>query len=268
MRTLAIAVALSASLAAQQPPSPAPFRTNSEREAFLRTASIVTEPPAARPGWRATLDDGTSRHDAGVETADGTGPLQGHYKSNIAAYELDRLLELNMVPATVERTVSGKPAAVVWWLDDVAMNEQARRTKKVEPPDPDDWTRQMHAVRVFDELVANEYRDTRPESYLSSRWDNLLITKDWRIRLVDHTHTFRVGRQLEDPASLTRCDRALLRKLRALNGTVLEQRLAKYLTREQLDALEIRRALLVKHFDDLMARRGENAVLYDLAAPR
>ena len=52
-------------------------------------------------------------------------------------------------------------------------------------------------------------------------------------------------------------------KLRALNNDALRRRLGKYVTSEQLDALEARRQLLVKHFDQEIAARGENAVLYD-----
>ena len=45
----------------------------------------------------------------------------------------------------------------------------------------------MQAVRVFDELISNTYRDTAPPLYLNSVWDNLLITTDWTIWITDHT---------------------------------------------------------------------------------
>lgn len=40
------------------------------------------------------------------------------------------------------------------------------------------------------------------------------------------------------------------------------------LSSQQLKALEVRRALLVKHFDAHIARKGEAAVLYDLPPRR
>jgi hypothetical protein len=153
-------------------------------------------------------------------------------------------------------------------VDDVLMDELTRRRQQIEPPDPEGWNRQMQAVRVFDELMANAYRQISPASYLSSIWDNLLITREWKIRLIDHTRTFGTTRKLENPESLTRCDRALLSRLRELNAGALKQQLGRYLTSEQLDALETRRVQVVKCFDEQIASRGEGAVLYDLPPRR
>jgi hypothetical protein len=126
----------------------------------------------------------------------------------------------------------------------------------------------MQAVRVFDELISNTYRDTAPPLYLNSVWDNLLITTDWDIWLTDHTGAFRTRGELQDPDSLVRCPRAVLSQLRAMTRESLRQALRKYLTAQQLDALEFRRMLLVKHFDRQIAIRSEADVLYDLAPRR
>jgi hypothetical protein len=56
--------------------------------------------------------------------------------------------------------------------------------------------------------------------------------------------------------------------LRELNQEVLQQKLGKYLTPEQLDGLEARWVLLVKHFDEQITSKGEGAVLYDLPPRR
>jgi len=53
----------------------------------------------------------------------------------------------------------------------------------------------------------------------------------------------------------------VLGRLRQLNREQLQQTLHRYLSPHQLDALEIRRALLVKHFDHLIESKGEAAVL-------
>ncbi len=243
--------------------------TRAETEEFLLKASIVSERPLSATAnypsqWRITLDDGNRKHDAAVNAEDGGNPSRRDHRFNVAAYELDKLLELNMAPPSVERIVSGLPAAVTWWADDVAMDETGRKRKKIEPPDPDQWNKQMQAVRLFDELIANRYRAMAPAPDRDTSWGELLITRDWRFCLIDHTGSFRIGRQLEYPQSLTQCDRVLLGKLRALSKEVFRRKLGKYLNARQLDALEARRRLLVNHFGELIAGKGEGAVLYTL----
>lgn len=247
--------------------TPSSLDTREGREAFLSKASVVTGAPTdGRPSWRATLDDGSRRHAASVVTADGSGPTRSNYRFNVAAYELDKLLGLSLVLPSIERVVDGRSASVTWWLDTFAMNELDRRRKRIDPPDPDRWGRQMQAVRVFDELISNTYRDTAPPLYLNTVWDNLLITTDWTIWLTDHTGAFRARQELQDRDSLVRCPRAVLSRLRTLNKTALQQTLSRYLSSEQMDALEARRVLLVRHFDQQIQARGEPDVLYDLPA--
>jgi hypothetical protein len=244
--------------------SPSP--TDAEKEVFLLKGTIVIEAPLplnAGKSWRASLEDGTRKHAASVETSTSPDLSQRDHRFNIAAYELDKMLQLGLVTPSVQRTVNGQSASVTWWLDGVLMNEQARRIKKIDPPDVENWNKQMQAVRLFDELIANAYRTMSPASYTSSLWDNLLITSEWQIRLIDHTRAFGTATRLQDPGSLTRCDRMVLARLRTLTRGDSAKRLGKYLTLGQLDALETRRALIVEHLDGQIAAKGEAAVLYD-----
>ena len=260
-------VLLPATATAQERAAPSLLETRTEKEEFLLKASVIDEGDSSTgPSkfWRVTLDDGKRKHDAAIETSTWRDASRRDYRFNVAAYELDKALELNFVAPSVERAVKGQPAAFTWWVDDVLMNELARRGQKIEPADPDGWKKQMQVVRVFDELISNAYRNVSPSFHLATMWDNLLITREWRIWLVDHTRTFGTSRQLENPQSLGQCDRTLLRKLRELNREVMKQKLGKYLDSEQLDALEARRELLVKHFAEQIALKGEDAVLYDL----
>ena len=70
---------------------------------------------------RATLSDGQVKHDAHIQTIDlqknaftskrGTElNFKDSYKFNIAAYRLDKILGLNMIPVSVERKVGERPA--------------------------------------------------------------------------------------------------------------------------------------------------------------
>jgi hypothetical protein len=173
----------------------------------------------------------------------------------MAAYELDKLLELNMVPVSVERKVGGQMAAVTWWVDDVVGTELDRKKKKMEPPDLKSWNQQMYVCRVFDQLIYNTDRNL----------GNLLITKDWKIWMIDHTRAFRRMKDLQNAKNLVQCDRRLLGKLRELNKDNLNQKLGRYLTNMEIDAILGRRDKIVKFFDEQVARKGEAAVLFDLA---
>ena len=83
------------------------LQTQDEREAFLLKASVATDAPTdGRASWRVVLDDGTRRQEASVVTEDGSGPTRRNYKFNVAAYELDKLLGLHMVPPSVERAIT------------------------------------------------------------------------------------------------------------------------------------------------------------------
>ena len=53
-------------------------------------------------------------------------------------------------------------------------------------------------------------------------------------------------------------------KLRELTKEAMRQKLEKYLAPEELDALETRRELIVRHFAEQIALKGEGVVLYDL----
>ena len=126
------------------------LQTEDQREAFLLRANIATDAPTdGRLSWRAVPDDGIRRHDASVVTENGSEPTRRHYKYNVAAHELDKLLDRHLVPPSVERSVNSEAASVTWWLDDFAMNEVERRRKKIAPPEPDRWDQQVQAVRVF-----------------------------------------------------------------------------------------------------------------------
>ena len=214
---------------------------------------------------KAPLDDGQMQHDALIQTVDirkasyqtsrGTElNFRDAWQFNVAGYELAKMLELNMVPPYVERTVSGVAGSLSWWVND-AMMERDRFQKKLSPPDVARWTAEMSAARVFRELIA----DT------DFNMTNLLITKDWRLWMIDFSRAFRPTKSLREPKTLTRVDRKLLANLRRLTPDGLQQRLGRWVNRPEMQALLARRDLMVRFFDDEITAKGEAVVLYDLA---
>jgi len=268
---LLITTALIAGAQQAQQTDPASW-SREQKTQFLLTAKI-TQQRGAGDGitysTRATLRNELGTHDAHIQTIDEFKPkfespmgveinFKDTYKFNIAAYILDRILDLNMIPVTVERRVGGKQAAVTWWIDEVMTNERDRLREKVSPPNPDKWNEAIYVVRVFDQLIYNTDRNL----------GNLIITKNWDLWMIDHTRAFRQYRDLPGSKNLVKCDRALLLALRGMTKPILKERMGKLLLDPEIDGLLGRRDKILKFFGDKIAKEGENEVLYSYLAER
>jgi hypothetical protein len=242
--------------------------TYEQMEQFLQTAKIVKIKDLSTGvtnSRRATLSDGTIQHDAHVQSIDESkARFEGQrgteinfrdtWKFNVAAYRLGRILELDMIPPSVERKVNGTSCAVTWWIDN-SMMELDRKKKGLESPDKDAWNREMYIVRVFDQLIYNT----------DSNLGNLLIDPEWRIWAIDHTRAFRLHTTLLEQKNLVLCDRKLLARLRTLDAGTLSP-LKPYVTDGEIKGVLGRRDKIVKFFDDQVAQKGEAAILYDRPA--
>ena len=246
--------------------APSTAWTLDAKEQFLKKAKIVREHGVKKGVTgtvRATMREGAMEHDASIQTIDEFKPIfqsaQGtemdfrdSYRYNVGAYRLSRLLELEMIPATVERSFRGKTASYTWWIEDVLMDEGERLKSKQVAPDIDVWNEQMWAVRVFDQLIANVDRNM----------GNLLIDKNWRVWMIDHSRAFRRTGELKSPGNLTRCDRALLERMKGLDKASVKKAVGDALADFEIDAMLKRRDLIVEHFN-----KAGTAALYDLKRP-
>lgn len=239
-----------------------------EKAQFLRSARVVDDrdlPKGITRPVRLTLTDGSLTHDAAFSSVEErvaimrfrTGRTEldfvDSYRYSIAAYRLAELLGLDdMVPVTVERAWDGRRGALSWWID-AKWDEETRIKQKLQPPDRLAWTRQICRMRVFAQLLADSDRNQ----------GNMLITADWKVWMIDFTRAFRRTRELLKPEELTRCDRDLLGRLRALTKDQVKQAAWPYIGDAQIDPLMDRRDLIVARFDALIAERGEAVVLFD-----
>ena len=264
-----MALPLAAALLLVAGQAAAPALTDEQKERFLRDGQIVAirdAPGGVTGSRRATLKLDQATHDATIQTIDEAAPqkqlgsgfevdFRDSWKNNVAAYRLDRLLGMRMIPVTVERSHDDKRASFTWWLDDLLLVERERVKKKRQPPDPLAWNRQMYAMRVFDQLIFNFDRNL----------GNLLIDGQWRLWLIDHSRAFKIFDQLRTPKALPEtCDEGLLEGMRQLDKATLQERLGEVLSDSQIDGLLGRRDLIVKFYDELLASRGRASVLYRL----
>ncbi len=272
---LLLPLALVAAVSGQQAATPGsqPIQ-GPDIEEFLRRARIVTMKTIATGVTvprKATLElDGTTRY-AVFKTIDvqkqGATPLSGgkvdldfqdSWRTEIAAYELDKLIGLGMVPATVERRNGTEVGSLQLWVDTQMtkegdqLTETIRLRQKIEPPDVEAWNYAMHKIRLWDQLIYNTDRNV----------GNVLISPDWRPILIDHSRTFRRFAEIASPRNLTRFSRSMLEAIGKLDEPTCKQHLSPYLTGYQINGLLKRRDKILDLAKKAVAERGEAAVLF------
>ncbi|MBK9241912.1 MAG: hypothetical protein IPL75_17090 [Acidobacteria bacterium] len=177
--------------------------------------------------------------------------FQDSWQTEIPGYVVDTIIGLGMVPATVERRINNKVGSLQWWV--VSMMPEAERAKqKLQPPDKEAWDRVVLKMRLFDALIFNVDRHA----------NNILVTHDFQLRLIDHSRSFRPQRQLRDPQLLTRFSKSLLEGLGRLELQDLRKRLNRYLSAAQINGLLQRRDAILELARTRVAELGEAAVIY------
>ncbi|HUT07547.1 MAG TPA: hypothetical protein VMY15_01760 [Candidatus Latescibacteria bacterium] len=243
------------------------------QEEFLLTANILRSEPigegVTKP-FKIYLRKSDVEAMAAWKNPSGVqfGYLEG-WQYEIAAYRLDKLIGLNMIPPAVERDFRGKTGALVYWVE-----SKYRLDKIVEqgiriPDSAVDHTEKMKwLARAWDCLIANEDRNQQ----------NVLYTEDWRMILFDHSRAFRsdgefakrlmFGRngikvsQQGTPFLFRRLPRWFLEKIRTLTFENIKAAVGTTLKDKEINAILARRDLLLKEIALMVREQGEAAVLY------
>ena len=225
---------------------------HAEFEEFLRTAPIdrLEDVGSGVTGaQRAYFRPGALAESAVVKVLPPRwrGNFFESYKSEIAAYELDRILGLDMVPVTVERRIGDHLASVQLWVAGRLLSEVEKQT----PHQPGEYSRQVRRFRVFEALIAN----------IDSNAGNIIIDDDWNVILIDHSRAFAVD-TMPLEKEITRIDRELFAAIKALDEETLRERLRPWLFDDgALKKLLGRRDKIVAKLERLIEERGEGAVL-------
>jgi hypothetical protein len=269
-QALAVAVLwwpLSSPVCLAQEPSGLPL-SGEAAEAFLRTAGVVRKKALSlgiTHSDQYTLNDGTRTCRAVWKTIDefkrGVTALEGgglivdfadSWKNEVAAYELDKLIGLGLVPPTVERKLGRMAGSLQMWVEG-AMTEADRKQKKIDPPDPRAWNEQMHKVRLLHQLTYNtDFRNI----------NNVLLDPSFRVYAIDFSRAFMAYDDLRSKEDLTRFSRSVLEALKALDRPTLDAKLGRWLTRPQRDCILKRRDKILALAAERVREQGEAAVLY------
>jgi hypothetical protein len=245
--------------------------SGAEAEEFLLVARVVDRKPIGTGitgSERLTLAEGERQARAAWKTIDVHKPGQQRmenggwefdhrdsWKAEVAAYELDKLLGLGLVPPTVERRFDGEVGSLQLWVEN-AMTEDERKERKLEPPTARDrisFNYEMYKVRVFHQLTYNaDFRNVR----------NVLVDPDLRLFAIDNSRAFRIQPDLLAPDDLVCFSRVCLARLRGLTRELLEEKLGRWLDGMQIDALLARRDKILALVEKRVEDEGQGSVLY------
>jgi len=229
-----------------------------ELENFLRNAYISNIERGKIPGrtdaWRITLEDGKMMRQGIFKIVDYRRPypIGESYAYELAAYELDKLLDFNRIPPVIEKEIEGTTGSLQIILEDCIPLETLQ-SRKMEPPDPEAFQNSLEEINVFENLV------------LCSRFDLgdvLIHQQTWKVCRVDFSEAFSPTPELIPSQEITRCSKKLYQKLQKLSDEVIEAQLKNYLNDEEMSALFSRKTLIIKTLKKLIEEKGEEVVLF------
>lgn len=178
-----------------------------------------------------------SGRETAAEAAEAGRAAWRHHRHQVAAYRLDRLLGLGLVPVSVSRTVDGVEGVVQIWMEaalDLPTIEAYGRFSLLEGLEP-----QIARARGFGTLIG------RAESLAAGR---MLLPAPRRVLSADNGVAFPVDRDVATylPEGCGPVGAAFLGALRSLDRRRLESELQDLLSAAQIDALLARRDGLVE----------------------
>ncbi|MGQ0835928.1 MAG: metallophosphoesterase [Gammaproteobacteria bacterium] len=204
-------------------------------EAFLARAEIIGSEPLAPAESRGPLLLTLREGDVTVRAVFRGGRSSG-WEREVAAYRLDKLVGLDMIPATVAREHSGQRGALQFRVEgseslETLENRQARFGGWC-PLDA-----QYRLMAAFDALIDN------PGRAAANIW---LSSDEWLVRLTAHSAAFSSARKLGARANGPVLPDELVRRLGALTREQLVKELGRWLRRGEIDALIARRDELLR----------------------
>ncbi len=245
---------------------PLPFKSDEEIITFMRKAKVVSKkhtPLGVNRPYRVVLErDGVkmqavfrqvSVKQKSLRLDDGSVQLffRDECRFEMAAYRLSKMLGLDNVPPVVERKLFGAKGTLQAWLEQ-SITEKQRREEKRFPESMLHWLRQTHTMDIFDNLISNDDRNL----------GNMLIDQEWKLWMIDHTRAFRRNRELGNPDKIKFCPKVLWERLQKLDKKVLQTEMDGILVQAELQGLLERCDRMHEFLQELIAKRGEGAVLF------
>lgn len=157
---------------------------------------------------------------------------------DIAAYKLDRLLDIGLVPVVVERSIDGKRGILQLWINDL-VSKKTLKEKAIHYEGHCDYKDQINMMDTFDYLIRNTDRNQ----------SNILYSKsDWQIWFIDHSRSFDLSNRRpkmmkKHTIKMTHSFKNAIEKLTNENLYTLKP----WLHRKQIKAIKDRRRKMLKN---------------------
>jgi len=180
------------------------------------------------------------------------------WRSEVAAYELDKVLGLGMVPPTVPRSVKGRKGCLQLWVTGTVMAKF-----EGEFPEVEKWREQVSVMWLFDDLIAN----------IDRHLNNAMVSPDYQLMLIDNSKTFRYQKTLLNDLNAsgtgthakfwnvayddaresyeTRYPASLIEKLRRVSEDEIENAIKPYVWGQNRGQVLERRELILRRIDEL-----------------
>lgn len=176
------------------------------------------------------------------------GKRSGHwesYKSEIAAYELDKQLELRMIPPAVERQIGRDTGAAIMWLEGIRSVKQLGGKVPSGPA----WDKPIRRMLTFDNLIGNPDRNA----------GNILVGPPGELILIDHSRAFTTSRDLV--RKIERVDGDLWDRITSIAPADLSSTLQPWMDSDAVSAVLWRRERMIADVDTLVKKNGAAHVI-------
>ena len=186
------------------------------------------------------------------------GNYNGHwesYESEIAAYELDKLLDLGMVPPTVEKRIAWDVGAAVMWVAPTKSFKELGDTPSPPSTEIGRWNYQLIRAKMFHNLINND----------DPNLGNWLVDPAWNLILIDNSRAFTPVKMTHET---TRIDRDLWSRFLALDEAVLEAAVGEWLSGREIQGILERRDRMLELVAAMVAARGERDVFVEFGGAR
>ena len=240
--------AVTAQVATPEPVSASWVGKAAEIEEFMRTAAIAKTTPLSigvTKSERAFFAPGGPVESAAWKILR-PGRRNGYfesYKSEIAAYELDKLLELGMVPPKVERRVDNQVGVAIMWVAPATSFKDSGGMPKAPSNHQARFNAQLTRAKMFHNLIGD----------IDPNLGNWLVDPGWNLILIDHSRALTTTKSLVH--KMLGKDDALWARAMALTEESLTASVGQWLGRDEIRALLERRAKMQEEFDKLARSR-------------